>query len=146
VKGDFGGITAANALCATAARNATPPLAGAFVAWLSDDVHDAAEAMPSATEWSLVGRDVVVGTRVAFTTGHLLAAIASDENGVATAGHVWTGTSAMGTRLATRTCSGWTSTSGNGAAGDDGVTEAAFTEVSPDDACGTDNHVYCYEK
>jgi hypothetical protein len=134
----LGGLAGADTLCQTAATNAG--LKGTFVAWLSDDSHNAVSRIcPTTAPFVLVdGTTVAIGV-AGLTSNQLQHAIDETETGQAapltpTACNdgelaVWTGTEYTGSGQPGFNCQNWTSTSANadGVVGYAQATSGAWT-------------------
>jgi len=84
--GNLGGLTGADQKCQARAAAATPPLAGTFMAWLSDSTTSAASRLPThgTLPYVMVDGTVVASdwTDLTDLTGNLLQhMITVDENG-----------------------------------------------------------------
>ena len=107
--GNLGGLTGADATCASLATAAGLP--GTYKAWLSTSGNDASTRLSNANvPYYLVdGTTEVANDWNGLTSGALLHAIDLDEHGISAGGQeVWTGTTTSGLASGTD-CAGWTS-------------------------------------
>lgn len=145
--GAFGGLAAADAICAARARDAG--LDGTFVAWLSDGQTSAFSRIAGVRGgWTLVDGTPIATSPSDLVTQSILAPIALDEHGhdvrEALSG-VWTGTRGDGTH--DDDCAAWTSEDpmGEGTAGDAAAGGAAFTIADETLSCSSPRRLYCFE-
>jgi hypothetical protein len=157
---NFGGLTAGDNICQTAANSAS--LGGTWKAWLSTSTTSAASRLAHAA----VPYELVDGTVVASDWNHLVSgvplksSIYLDENGTfvpwnsdQSTGWTWTGTNTDGT--AGTTCVDWTmaadcsiSTSLHGTAGADNDTDYEWTAYTVGIGCCSVQvfSLYCLEQ
>jgi uncharacterized protein DUF1554 len=139
----FAGLAAGDELC----RRSAAQLGGTWKAWLSDPTTNAIDRIADVGPWYLVDGTTMVFANKAALAGTPLVAIAINETGAMTNGHVWTGTAAGGTAAA-ETCTGWTSQSSTvaGAAGASIAMDSQWT-LTAAYFCGTDAFaLYCFEQ
>jgi hypothetical protein len=149
--GNFGGLAAADAVCA--ARAAAANLPGTFKAWLSTSTTSAASRLTHATVpyYRRSGTTVV---RLAQNWTELVSGattvpgpITFDETGATVTGGAWTGTNTSGAS-STPSCSDWTSTTAS-SGGRYGSVRAEdigwWTDVGTG-PCTASNRFYCFEQ
>jgi hypothetical protein len=145
--GNLTGLSGADSICTQAAKDATPPLTGAWTAWLSDDNTDVVDRMFDA-EFQLLNGTVVADNLADLTDGTLDAAINLDENRTTLEGafEVWTSTDTDGTNPGVGTCVNWTSNSNVNTAqiGRADAMDATWTDVNFEDDCDVFNRLYCF--
>jgi hypothetical protein len=157
----IGGLDGGDAKCQAAADASTANLTGTFRAWLSagsETPETRFSNIAKAGPYRLVPNNFDGGNpppTVAENFADLFScgggiclnnAINRDENGVAQGGNpgVWTGTLATGNASAD-TCSGWTSTAGNGLLGS-GTSNTTTWSESVQGACNLAFPIYCFEQ
>ena len=143
VMGGFGGLSAADNLCAAAASNAA--LGGAWRAWLSTNQVSAISRITADGPWvNMVGQPVAPN-RAALASGTLLAEIRYDETGANRIGtnHAFTGTNADGGSSG-QNCSNWLFTFFNATVGHSQRTDDSWTsdQAQP---CNNQRRIYCFE-
>jgi hypothetical protein len=148
-KGDFGGLTEADAICQAEAEqeNSVAP-EGQYLAWLSD-----ANTNPLARFTRYEGPVVLPdGTMVAesfsdLVDGSLLHPINMDASGK-TIGTmtVWTGTNADGSGTGSSGfCSGWTATSGRGLFGSTATMDSTWSSYQVR-RCHHRHKLFCFQQ
>jgi hypothetical protein len=141
--GKTNGLDGADAVCNTAATAAA--LGGTWKAWISDGTTRAIDRITGNGPWKKLdsGGTLVLNNKANLQT-QPLAPINVNENGAATTGDAWTGTTNGGNGTL-QNCVGWTSSSG-GYSGTYGTTAvlSQWTEFSTD-GCSSSNHLYCLE-
>ncbi|MCB9686253.1 MAG: hypothetical protein H6735_14520 [Alphaproteobacteria bacterium] len=144
--GDLGGVTGADAACATAASNAG--LSGTFVAWLGTSGATAPSRFTGNGPWARTGDGAIVANDLAdLLDGSLGAAIRNDADGNPVSGVVWTGALSDGTT--DTTCTDWTSAGfDNGTFGDPTSASGTWTAsvASPGPCAFFLAGVYCFEQ
>ncbi len=150
VRGDMGGLAAADAFCNNEAQ--TAGLSGNYKAWLSDDATSASSRFShSAGRYQMVNGDVVADNWADLTDGNLDQRISRDQHGNirGDAGNcysrVWTGTNTDGTATGNN-CNDWTSPIGGGTAGESDSAFAAWTNDVSGQGCGLRCPLYCFEQ
>jgi hypothetical protein len=147
--GNRGGLTGADANCATAATSAA--LGGTWKAFLSTSAVNAIDRITEVGPWYRVDGTTKVFNNKTSMTIDALASI-TDENGGAGITHVWTGTAQNGT-AATNHCTDWTDGTGGsngevglstGVAGDAAV--GNWADAAQTAACNGARHLYCIEQ
>jgi hypothetical protein len=148
VTGNVGGLTGADALCATWAGAAE--LGGTWKAFLSVTGTNAPSRLSEAGPWYNVSRQYkVFNNKTGFTVG-AINAIRTEYNVVAT-GDAWTGTKADGTAELVN-CNNWTSSAATSYAsvGTPSVTLANgagwMNKGGNAPSCGGSLRVYCFEQ
>jgi len=143
-EGDFGGLAGANIICENAAANATPPLSGNWVAWLSDSQNNAESNVPDA-QYRLLDGTVVAANIGDLTDGTLDAAINLSENLALVTTFAWTGTLQDGTSSG-QDCNGWTNGGflSVGTVGDTDDTGPRWTDSPPAGLCDLPRPLYCF--
>jgi len=142
--GDLGGIVAADAICNVRASEGGLP--GSYQAWLSDGAESPATR---STRSGIPYVDTSGGTLATSWVAHMspgMGNVRRDENGVdiGSSKRSWTNVDDLTLDSAgTSHCSGWTSTSGNGAHGITGVTGFNWTNSTTPVSCTTSGHLYC---
>ena len=146
------GFDGADGLCTDVARGAN--LAGTFHAWLSSRAVNARDRIGQQGAYVRVDGVTVQNSHADLINPQLslLAPIALTEWGVERKVSVWTGTNALGTMYTNPatpapvdlTCSGWSSTGGQGQTGTTVVEKPAWTASSPA-ACNSTRPFYCVE-
>ena len=142
---NLGGISGADMLCATQARDAG--LVGSFRAWLSTTTSPVVDRTdPTGGPFRRIDGVVVAENWNDLLDGTIGAPINLDAEGMARGGDVWTGTLADGTSYLGDDCAGFTSdVSGIGLCGASASTSATWTEnITP--ACSTPLRLYCVEE
>lgn len=147
--GDFGGVSAGDALCAAAAADAG--LSGDFIAWLAVKT-DASVVAPLARlrpcgDIRLRGGDLVAIDPPRLATA-LATGISQNAFGETRSGYVWTGTLPDAAPSGVD-CNGWTSTAGDkiGWSGTAGETTSAWTSATQIScAAAIKARLYCFER
>jgi hypothetical protein len=155
--GNLGGVSGADAKCASAATAAG--LSGTYLAWIADST-DASAPATRFTQASVPYRRKDM-TRVAnnwtgLTSGTLLADLNLDENGnpssISSGNYsgqkpFHSNVNANGTRVGTTACTDWTSTSGNGLVGDAKQSGSTWSN-STTQSCSTfaTMHILCVQQ
>jgi hypothetical protein len=146
--GNFGGPTAADGLCNTAANG---KLTGTFHAWLSDGASDARDHVTGAGPWYLPSVDggaraLVAPDKKTLEQGALLHPINVDEAGRTAFTSAWTGTDGTGLRTGV-SCNNWSSGSG-AMSGTSGVSNATDGKWSNNIGIGCVSlaSLYCFEQ
>jgi len=148
--GNLGGLSGADALCATRATQAPDPLPGTFKAWLSDSTTSAASRLTHPTvPIMLVDGTVIATDWDDLTDDTLNAPIDLDETGTLVSAFVWTGTAANGDiHIATGNCANWTTASASflGQGGHSTIFRSfQWTEVA-NSRCDFSERLYCIEQ
>jgi len=140
--GNLGGLSGADSMCQSLAGSLNPQ--GTFVAWLSDDTHDAKDRVTSSGPWYRLDGIKVADSKADLTDGIIFTSINYDNTySYSPMTFVWTGTDSDGTK-STYNCSNWGSTSGDGTAGN---TSAVYYWTSANHfSCGTSYKLYCFEQ
>ncbi|HEY2386981.1 MAG TPA: hypothetical protein VGK30_08475 [Candidatus Binatia bacterium] len=143
---NFGSAAQADTVCQAVATN--EPLAGTYVAWLSDGASLASSRLGAARGFVRMDGKPFADQVSDITAGKILNTVHLTEQGNTVSGTttpVWTGTNADGT-LAADTCLDWTST-GAGAAGLSGRTEGGVVSWTSRDsaACNATRRLYCFQ-
>ncbi len=138
--GNLGGLSGADALCQSAAG--TAGYAGTYMAILSDATTSAASRL--TLSYPIV--NAYDGSTVA-AANLWVGSITTDIKtpGGATAAGEWTGSNADGSISASGTCTSWTTTAGNGMAGN-GTNTASFWINSAAGGCSNSEHLYCIQQ
>ena len=146
------GFNGADAVCSDVARSAN--LAGTFHAWLSSRAISAKDRIGQQGAYVRVDGATVQNGYADLINPQLplLAPISLTEWGVERKASVWTGTNAFGTMYTNpatpapvdMTCSGWTSTAGEGETGTNVVAKPAWTANAPS-VCSAARPFYCFE-
>lgn len=152
--GAFGGLDGADGHCQE--RAAAAQLPGEYMAWLSTPAASPLSRMTHATiPYTLVGGAVIADNWDDLVDGQLRSAIVLTETGegpvetffICQGGEVWSNTSADGTWSGDNSCSGWTTTSGNGATGRYTASGAFWTETDClSVGCGIQLPIYCFQQ
>ena len=143
--GDLGGISGADALCASEA--AAAGLEGEFRAWLSTSSSPVGDRLVQSTEPYVL----VDGTRVAddwqdLTDGNIQAAINLDASEVIRSGDTWTGTLSDGEPYAGGDCEGFTSAAvGMSQCGSTQRTDGGWT-AAKEPSCAAVLRLFCIEQ
>ncbi|MFC1753066.1 hypothetical protein ACFL96_06685 [Thermoproteota archaeon] len=147
VKGDFGGLAGADAICQEEASAAG--LSGTFKAWLSDSTTSASERLSeSSNAYFLPDGTEVAANWDVLTGGTLTSAINVNASGdTVTGAYVWTNTDETGAKKSDSllsSCTDWTAaTSGvMGRVGDFSATDKKWTD-SYLASCSDMNRFYC---
>jgi len=144
---NFGGISGADALCASQAAAAS--LQGEFKAWLSTISSSVSDRLTQSTvPYVLVDGTVIANDWSDLTDGSILAPINLDATGQPRRGDVWTGTRADGLPYTGGDCVGFTSNSdaeGIGLCGSTGLTNARWTAAATP-SCSLALYLYCIEQ
>jgi len=141
---DFGGVSGADALCASQA--AAAGLEGQFKAWLSTIASPVADRLThSSVPYVLVDGTLIANDWADLVDGSILSPIRLDASGLPHGGDVWTGTLANGLAYTNGDCVGYTSSSGGiGLCGDTGATNGGWT-ASATPECSLALRLYCVE-
>lgn len=144
--GDLGGLDGADATCQQLAD--AEGLGGRWIAWLSDEDHDAIDRLAGNGPFVLVGsNEIIAADKSELTSGMLQNPINRSESGALTPGATWTGTDADGTR-GSNFCDGWTNAT-NSFAGQTGAadqTDSNWTDANQV-FCNLDAvRLYCFEQ
>jgi hypothetical protein len=145
--GAFGGLDAADALCAAAAAALPDGASATWRAWLSDNSTDAATRVADRSPWFGVdgGLTIAVFDELTDPAVPLTRGINIDENGQFVNDHAWTGTDADGTGNGNN-CDEWMNASGNpGGIGQTNLFAEAWTNQG-NSLCDTSHHMYCFEQ
>ncbi len=149
VNGNIGGLSGADALCATWAQAAD--LGGSWKAFLSATGVNAISRINDVGPWYNVNRQQkIFNNKTGFTVGAQNAI--RTEYGTGATGDAWTGTKADGTANGANHCGNWTSgnTSAYGSIGSPGSSLSAGTawmaEAGNIPSCTTTLRVYCIEQ
>jgi hypothetical protein len=154
---DIGSLANADKICQATANGAG--LAGAYVAWISDDTTSAINRIcPTTVPFVLVdGTTVALGT-IGLTSATLAHAIDETETGAVApttpsacgsqALSVWTGTEYNGQGQADSTCDSWTTSDPNasGVVGFAQATTGAWTYGCSGSVCQGTASLYCIEQ
>jgi len=145
--GEVTGLDGADSLCTQAARDASPPLDGAWTAWLSERSRDVVDRMFDA-EFRLLSGILVATSLADLTTPPLNSAINLDEKlaPVGAGTSVWTSTETDGTYGNSGTCDAWTSSDGvkSGQVGEASATDGEWTDKGGGNSCDQLNRLYCF--
>ena len=143
--GSFGGIPAADGICASEA--AAAGLNGEFQAWLSTMTSPVADRFVRSTvPYVLVDGTVVADGWDDLVDGSIQAPINLDANGQPRDGDVWTGTLPSGQPYTGGDCEGFTDAlAGISQCGSTQNTEALWTAAQTP-ACNTPLRLYCVEQ
>jgi uncharacterized repeat protein (TIGR02543 family) len=141
--GMIGGLSGADSICQMRATSVSLP--GTYRAWLSTSTVDAASRLGSARGWIRTDGKPVADRVSDITSGHMFYPIKLDEAGTSVGdGYIPTATGGNGLRAGFGgTCSDWTSTTGNAAAGfasHHGTGFTVYTSVN----CTTASRLYCF--
>jgi hypothetical protein len=146
-QGNFGGLTAADAICQQRAQAANLP--GTYKAWLSDSTSSPdTRFVKSPGPYHLVNGTKVADNYADLTDNSLAAVIDHTEFGqaVSTPMECWTFTDSDGSDFGgTDHCSNWTSTSGEGHYGMTITTSHNWTNWNSD-LCSKDHRLYCFQQ
>lgn len=142
---NFGGLTGADALCASQA--AAAGLEGEFKAWLSTIATSVSDRLTQSS----VPYALVDGTRIAddwndLVDSSLLAPVNLDASGLLRGGDVWTGTLPDGVPYANDDCAGFTSGSEGIALCGSTASAAGNWTANDTPACSTELRLYCIEQ
>lgn len=155
--GNLGGVTGADAKCATAATSGG--LSGTYLAWIADST-DASAPANRFTQASVPYRRVdlvkVANNWAGLTSGTLLANINIDElgnpssildNNYSGLKPFHSNVNANGTRVGTTNCTDWTATTGNGRIGDAKQSGATWSDTNLQ-SCSTfaTMHILCVQQ
>lgn len=152
--GNFGGLSAADSKCSTAAATSSFGLSSSWKAILSDSTTNAVDRLPWSwgTLKTVSGTTVVDGGYNDLWDGTLDSAINVDANGIVVTGSVWTGTSIEGIKYnaAGSTDSqyyntNWSALSGSAIYGTIGSTSAQWINTGTSAAGTTGFYLYCME-
>lgn len=146
---NFGGISAADTICQSAATTANLP--GTYVAWLSIDMDSALTDLPSGKPLVRPDGQPIAATAEDLIKGAmtvLLNSINLDASSNEVTGYAWTGTTPSGTPSG-GDCTGWTVANGN--ASDIGAVNSTSSTWTKDPGpdpfdqikCDAQNHLYC---
>ena len=105
VYGDFGGLAAADALCAAEAT--AVGLDGTYVAWLSTSTVDARDRLAGSAGWIRTDGAPVAATVARLVGEEMFAAADRDVDGHQVIGPVWTGTGPDGRLAPGQACDDW---------------------------------------
>lgn len=153
---DFGGAAAADALCQQAANDLAVPIGGTFKAWISDSFGSpATQFTHSNGPYVLLNGTVIANDWADLTDGTLQAPIRITENGSkAPISAIFSGTNPNGTPVAgvnaidqpeAYDCNGWTSTSGDGAYGNNTTVDNSWSNQTVSN-CSVSLPLYCFEQ
>lgn len=141
--GNLGGLAGADAICG--ARATAAGLSGTYKAWLSSESASAASRLTHRNgPYTLIDGTVVAYGWNDLTDGTLLAAIIRTES-FGNATDFWTGTEDNGIPIVGGTCSGWTSTAGQGQGGTPDLDTHGWS-TSFDSACSVAHALLCIEQ
>jgi hypothetical protein len=145
-RGDVGGPTGADAICASEA--AAAGIAGEFKAWLSVSGTPVGDRLTQ----SMVPYVLPNGTRIAddwddLVDGSIQAPINVDAMGQARGGDVWTGTLSNGQTFGGGDCMGFTSEASNvvSRCGSTGFDDARWTDAQTP-SCNTPLRLFCFQQ
>jgi len=144
--GDFGGLEGADAICQSAASEAT--LSGTYRAWLSDETGSpSTRFVQSTVPYVRLDGAVVANDWQDLLDGELATAIDLTQKGNAPGGNVFTNTQPDGTPWNGLHCMNWTDlgspTPGNGFPPN---TDASWTQGGAGSNCFDLLHLYCFEQ
>jgi len=146
-QGNFGGLTAADAICQQQAQAANLP--GTYKAWLSDSTNSPdTRFVKSPGPYHLVDGTTVADNYADLTDAPLDAVIDRTEFGqaVSTPFECWTYTDSDGRAFSgIDHCSNWASTSGEGHYGAAITTSHNWTNWNSD-PCSKDHRLYCFQQ
>jgi hypothetical protein len=142
--GNFGGLTAADEICATRAAEAELP--GSYVAWLSDDTTNANDRIKDARGWVRVDGQAIADRFTDLTTFGPVVPIALTESGADVRGNgaVWTGSNADGSKASQLTCASWTAGEGVAATVGDQAGVAGTFAATIERVCTESQRIYCF--
>ncbi|MCC6847898.1 MAG: hypothetical protein IT294_05305 [Deltaproteobacteria bacterium] len=151
-KGDFGGVAAADAICA--ARAAAASLPGSWVAWLSTSGVNAMTRLGAAQGFVRVDGKPFANAVSDILANEIYSPLRLDENGVdvsinaaptSSALTVWTGTTKDGV-VAMTTCGDWTSMDGSADGNVGRATGGPVAWTARSNAgCDTARRLYCFQ-
>jgi hypothetical protein len=142
--GNFGGITAGDAECQKLANQAS--LGGQWKAWVGDGINQGPSTtfVQSSQPYVLVGGGQIAADWADLTDLSIDLPIDRDENGNQVAESlVWTGVSPYGS-CCPPSCNGFTTTSGDGMAGNTTLTQPWGIGTFP--KCTESHRLYCFEQ
>jgi hypothetical protein len=142
VQGNFGGIAAADAICA--ARATAAHLTGNFVSFVSDGTTNATTRLASSRGWVRVDGEIYADAVTALSSGKIIYPPRLDEfgNDLGTV-QFYTGTN-FGTPT-TNNCVNWTSNLGTDLGGASTSELAAESVGAYSEDCSTSAHLLCIE-
>ncbi len=154
VPASFGGVAAADKVCADAASASmlASVRARTFKAWMSDPSTTPATRLVQGTgEYLRTDGLPIAASWAILIKGTLQNPLQADENGHLISGAAWTGTSASGSALgnATSRCGDWMSVSSTqyGGVGSSTATASGmWTFTGALAQCSISGHIYCFEQ
>jgi hypothetical protein len=142
--GNLGGLSGADTICQSLGSSLTP--AGTFVAWLSDDTHDAKDRVTSSGPWYRLDGIKVANSKADLIDGTVFTSINYDNTGsYSPMTDAWTGTNSGGTR-SIYYCSNWGSPSSGvyGTVGNISTASSSWSDVTHF-SCNASYKLYCFE-
>lgn len=144
--GNFGGVTGADAICAT--RASAAGLGGTWMAWVATDATDDPESRftHATIPYRRTDGALIANNWADLTDGTLSNGVTCDEFGACSAyQHSWTNVSTDGTATGSQNCTGWTVNSGQGMTGYVHHTAATWTNDSAYN-CVSLLRLYCFQQ